>query len=109
MILGHGNQGVSSALASESLCSGVGQLHQSTVELARRLVRLLPSPLTACFFVNSASEANDLAVTMALAASASNSSSGGGSREEVISIDRAYHGRTAMGIKLGRTSHQLGR
>lgn len=40
-------------------------LHDNLVMYAERLANLLPPPLNVCFFVNSGSEANDLALRLA--------------------------------------------
>ena len=40
-------------------------LHGSVIDYARRLAATLPDPLHVCFFVNSGSEANDLALRLA--------------------------------------------
>lgn len=40
-------------------------LHDNIVICARRLTSLMPEPLSVCFFVNSGSEANDLALRLA--------------------------------------------
>lgn len=40
-------------------------LHDEIVMLAERLVKTMPEPLSVCFFVNSGSEANDLALRLA--------------------------------------------
>ncbi|TXI12621.1 MAG: aminotransferase class III-fold pyridoxal phosphate-dependent enzyme [Rhizobium sp.] len=58
-------------------------LHDSLVEYSRRLANLLPDPLNVCFFVNSGSEANDLAIRLARAYT--------GNRD-IITVDHAYHG-----------------
>ncbi|MGK9263128.1 aminotransferase class III-fold pyridoxal phosphate-dependent enzyme [Sinorhizobium meliloti] len=58
-------------------------LHDSLVEYSRRLAALFPDPLNVCFFVNSGSEANDLAIRLARAYT--------GNRD-VITVDHAYHG-----------------
>lgn len=42
-------------------------LHDNLVLCAKKLTSTLPEPLTVCFFVNSGSEANDLALRMARA------------------------------------------
>jgi 4-aminobutyrate aminotransferase-like enzyme/Ser/Thr protein kinase RdoA (MazF antagonist) len=52
---------------------------------AERLTRLLPEPLRVCFFVNSGSEANELALRLARAHTG---------REDVIVLEHAYHGHT---------------
>lgn len=58
-------------------------LHDSLVEYSRRLSALFPDPLNVCFFVNSGSEANDLAIRLARAYT--------GNRD-IITVDHAYHG-----------------
>ena len=60
-------------------------LHDSILEYARRLTATLPEPLSVCFFVNSGSEANDLALRLARTATG---------RRDVIVVDVAYHGHT---------------
>ncbi|MEV0143356.1 MULTISPECIES: aminotransferase class III-fold pyridoxal phosphate-dependent enzyme [unclassified Nonomuraea] len=66
-------------------------LHESVVEYARRLVELLPDPLRVCFFVNSGSEANDLALRLAAAHTGA---------EDVLVLDHAYHGHLSSQIAL---------
>lgn len=58
-------------------------LHDNLVDYAERLCAKLPDPLSVCFFVNSGSEANDLALRLARAYS--------GQRDLFI-LDGAYHG-----------------
>ncbi len=58
-------------------------LHDSLVEYSRRLAAQFPDPLSVCFFVNSGSEANDLAIRLARAYT--------GNRD-IITVDHAYHG-----------------
>lgn len=60
-------------------------LHPHVVELARRLAEKLPDPLSKVIFVNSGSEANDLALRLARAYS--------GSKNTIV-VDGAYHGHT---------------
>jgi 4-aminobutyrate aminotransferase-like enzyme len=52
---------------------------------AERLIATLPSPLRVCYFVNSGSEANELALRLARAHTR---------RRDVIVLDAAYHGNT---------------
>jgi 4-aminobutyrate aminotransferase-like enzyme/Ser/Thr protein kinase RdoA (MazF antagonist) len=66
-------------------------LHESVVEYARRLVELLPDPLRVCFFVNSGSEANDLALRLATAHTGA---------EDVLVLEHAYHGHLSSQIAL---------
>ena len=58
-------------------------LHDNLVEYAERLCATLPDPLSVCFFVNSGSEANDLALRLARCYT--------GQRDLLI-LDGAYHG-----------------
>lgn len=66
-------------------------LHGSVVDYARRLAATLPDPLHVCFFVNSGSEANDLALRLAYAHTG---------RDEVVVLDHAYHGHLSSTIGL---------
>ena len=66
-------------------------LHDIIVEYAAALTATLPEPLSVCFFVNSGSEANELALRLARAYS-------GG--DDVIVIDQAYHGHTSALIDI---------
>jgi 4-aminobutyrate aminotransferase-like enzyme/Ser/Thr protein kinase RdoA (MazF antagonist) len=58
-------------------------LHDTVVEYADRLVALFPEPLSVCFFVNSGSEANDLAIRLARAYTG---------QRDLITVNHAYHG-----------------
>ena len=60
-------------------------LHEKVLEYAERLTALLPEPLSCCFFVNSGSEANELALRMARA-----HANGWG----VVALEGGYHGHT---------------
>ena len=60
-------------------------LHENVVRYAERLTALLADDLEICFFVNSGSEANELALRLALAANG---------RPDVATVDVAYHGNT---------------
>jgi 4-aminobutyrate aminotransferase-like enzyme len=66
-------------------------LHGSVVDYARRLGSTFPDPLHVCFFVNSGSEANDLALRLTAAHTG---------RENVIVLDHAYHGHLRSTIAL---------
>src|SRR5207253_483906 len=61
-------------------------VHDNVNRYAERLTRLLPEPLRVCFFVNSGSEANELALRLARAHTG---------REDVIVLEHAYHGHTS--------------
>src|SRR5262250_793678 len=60
-------------------------LHENVLRYAERLTDLLPEPLKVCFFVNSGSEANELAIRMARVKTGS---------DDIIVLEHAYHGHT---------------
>lgn len=66
-------------------------LHDNIAEYGRRLCEKLPERLSVCFFVNSGSEANDLALRLARAHTKS---------KETIVIDGAYHGNLTSLIEI---------
>jgi 4-aminobutyrate aminotransferase-like enzyme/Ser/Thr protein kinase RdoA (MazF antagonist) len=71
-------------------------LHDSIIEYARRLTATLPEPLSVCFFVNSGSEANDLALRLARAATG---------QFDMVALDVAYHGHTQALIEVSPYKH----
>ncbi|MHA2249137.1 MAG: aminotransferase class III-fold pyridoxal phosphate-dependent enzyme [Candidatus Kariarchaeaceae archaeon] len=60
-------------------------LHDNLVQYAEKLCSYLPEPLKVCFFVNSGSEANELALRIAKTYTA---------QSDIIVLDGAYHGNT---------------
>jgi 4-aminobutyrate aminotransferase-like enzyme/Ser/Thr protein kinase RdoA (MazF antagonist) len=60
-------------------------LHDNVIRYAERLTELLPAPLRVCYFLNSGSEANELALRLARTHTG---------REDVIVLEHAYHGHT---------------
>jgi len=60
-------------------------LHETVIEYAERLAGLLPDPLSVCFFVNSGSEANELALRIA------RTCTGG---RGIVALEGGYHGNT---------------
>src|SRR5262245_25313108 len=60
-------------------------LHDLINEFAERLAATLPDPLSVSFFVNSGSEANELAIRLARAHTQA---------RDLIVLDHAYHGNT---------------
>ncbi|MFQ5528395.1 MAG: aminotransferase class III-fold pyridoxal phosphate-dependent enzyme [Thermoanaerobaculia bacterium] len=60
-------------------------LHDEIIEYADRLCAKLPAPLEVCFFVNSGSEANELALRLVRAHTG---------RRDMLVVDGAYHGHT---------------
>ncbi|MBN9046337.1 MAG: aminotransferase class III-fold pyridoxal phosphate-dependent enzyme [Rhizobiales bacterium] len=75
----------------ERMNSNTRYLHPSQIGLARRLTAKLPKELDVCFFVNSGSEANELALRLARAAS-------GG--YDIVTPDHGYHGNTTGAIDI---------
>lgn len=69
----------------ELLNTNTRYLHDNIIEYAQRLTATLPAPLSVCFFTNSGSEANELALRLARAYTC---------RRDVICVDHAYHGNT---------------
>ena len=69
-------------------------LHPNSGEYARHLALKMPGDLKVCYFVNSGSEANDLALLMARAYTGN---------YDVIALRNAYHGGNATGLAL--TAH----
>jgi 4-aminobutyrate aminotransferase-like enzyme len=66
-------------------------LHENVVRYADRLTALLPDHLEVCYFVNSGSEANELALRLARAATR---------RPDVATVDVSYHGNTQRLIEV---------
>ncbi|MGH9476717.1 MAG: aminotransferase class III-fold pyridoxal phosphate-dependent enzyme [Terriglobales bacterium] len=61
-------------------------LHDTVVHYAQRLTELLPEPLRVCYFLNSGSEANELALRLARTRTG---------REDILVLEHAYHGHTS--------------
>jgi alanine-glyoxylate transaminase/(R)-3-amino-2-methylpropionate-pyruvate transaminase len=70
-------------------------LHPNIAEYAQKLAEKMPGDLKVCYFVNSGSEANDLALLMARACTGN---------YDVIALRNAYHGGNAL--TMGLTSHR---
>lgn len=85
--LGHGHPRLAAAVAKQlrTLNTNSRFNYGAVVEFSERLANLLPDPLDTVFLVNSGSEATDLAIRVALAATG---------RRDVVSILEAYHGWT---------------
>ncbi|HEY4816441.1 MAG TPA: aminotransferase class III-fold pyridoxal phosphate-dependent enzyme, partial [Candidatus Acidoferrum sp.] len=66
-------------------------LHDNVLRYAERLTDLCPPSLRVCYFVNSGSEANELALRLARAHTG---------REDVIVLEHAYHGHTNTLIEI---------
>jgi 4-aminobutyrate aminotransferase-like enzyme/Ser/Thr protein kinase RdoA (MazF antagonist) len=92
-VVGHSHPRVVKAIAQQSaaLNTNTRYLHDSVVELAERLTATMPAELDTVMFVNSGSEANDLAWRFATAYT-------GGTGAIVTA--RAYHGVTTATLAL---------
>jgi alanine-glyoxylate transaminase/(R)-3-amino-2-methylpropionate-pyruvate transaminase len=66
-------------------------LHPNIAEYARKLAAKMPGDLKVCYFVNSGSEANDLALLMARAYTRN---------YDVITLRNAYHGGSTLAMGL---------
>src|SRR5262249_31836846 len=71
-------------------------LHDLINQYANELCSTLPAPLSVCFFVNSGSEANELALRMARAHTG---------RRAMIVLESAYHGHTTSLIEISPYKH----
>ena len=66
-------------------------LHDNLTEYALRLAGTFPEPLEVCFFANSGTEANDLALRLARTHTGS---------KEIIVLDHAYHGHSPSLVEI---------
>lgn len=71
-------------------------LHDNLTRYAERLSATLPGPLNVCFFLNSASEANELALRLVRAHTG---------RREMIVLEGAYHGNSSGLIDISPYKH----
>ncbi len=86
-VLGHAHPRVADVAARQlrRLNTNSRFNYEAVVEFSERLASLLPDPLDTVFLVNSGSEASDLAIRLATAATA---------RRDVVAVREAYHGWT---------------
>jgi 4-aminobutyrate aminotransferase-like enzyme/Ser/Thr protein kinase RdoA (MazF antagonist) len=91
--VGHQHPRVVEAVARQAalLNTNTRYLHPLIVELAERLTATLPEPLSVCWFVNSGSEANDLALRLARAHTG---------RRGIVALEGGYHGHTSALIEV---------
>src|SRR5215467_7815719 len=80
----------------ELLNTNTRYLSELILEYAEKLTVTLPEPLKVCYFVNSGSEANELAIRLARAHTKA---------REMIVLDHAYHGNTTTLIDLSPYKH----
>ena len=71
-------------------------LHDAILDYAERLTATLPNPLNVCYFVNSGSEANELAIRLSRAHT---------NARDMIVLDHAYHGNTTTLIDISPYKH----
>ena len=95
--VGHAHPRVAAAVSEQvaQLNTNTRYLHPNVCALARRLLDTMPAPLRdgVVFFVNSGSEANDLALRLARAANQRGA-------DRCLVVDHAYHGHTVSVIGL---------
>jgi 4-aminobutyrate aminotransferase-like enzyme/Ser/Thr protein kinase RdoA (MazF antagonist) len=86
-LVGHSHPRVARAAQEQLglLNTNTRYLHDNVIRYAERLTELLPAPLRLCYFLNSGSEANELALRLARTHTG---------REDVIVLEHAYHGHT---------------
>jgi len=91
--VGHGHPRVVAAGAEQMarLNTNTRYVNQNAIEYARSLASTFPDPLNVVFFVNSGSEANDLALRLAQAHT--------GNRGMLV-LDHAYHGHLSSIIDI---------
>lgn len=85
--LGHQHPAVVEALCRQAavLNTNTRYLHRNILELAEKLLATLPSPLEVVYFVNSGSEANELALRLARTWSG---------QQDMVVLQWGYHGNT---------------
>lgn len=91
--VGHCHPHVAEAVAKQvaTVNTNTRYLHPNIVTLAQRLTATMPSELCCVFFVNSGSEANDLALRLATNHT---------QKEDMIVVNRAYHGHTKSVLQI---------
>ena len=96
--VGHSHPRVVEAIACQAaaLNTNTRYLHDHLLTYAERLTATLPDPLEVCFFVCTGSEANDLALRLARAATG---------RHGIVAVDAAYHGHTGCLIEISPYKH----
>jgi 4-aminobutyrate aminotransferase-like enzyme/Ser/Thr protein kinase RdoA (MazF antagonist) len=92
-LVGHSHPAVVRATQAQLglLNTNTRYLHDNVVRYAERLTALMPEPLRVCYFVNSGSEANDLALRMARTHTC---------QRDLIVLENAYHGHTGALIEV---------
>ena len=96
--VGHANPRVVRAAAEQLavLNTNTRYLHDAVNTFAERLCATLPAPLSVCWFVNSGSEANELALRLARAHT---------KQRDLIVLEAAYHGNSSTLIDISPYKH----
>jgi 4-aminobutyrate aminotransferase-like enzyme/Ser/Thr protein kinase RdoA (MazF antagonist) len=96
--VGHAHPHVVAAGARQMavLNTNTRYLHDEVLRYAERLTATLPDPLSVCFFVNSGSEANDLALRLIRTATG---------RQDMVCVEHGYHGHTQALIDVSPYKH----
>jgi 4-aminobutyrate aminotransferase-like enzyme/Ser/Thr protein kinase RdoA (MazF antagonist) len=96
--VGHSHPRVVRAIREQAavLNTNTRYLHENLVAFAERLTATLPAPLDVCYFVNSGSEANELAIRLARAATG---------RRGMVVVDVGYHGNTTTLVDVSPYKH----
>jgi 4-aminobutyrate aminotransferase-like enzyme/Ser/Thr protein kinase RdoA (MazF antagonist) len=110
--LGHGHPEVvaAAALQMRLINTNTRYLHAHAMQFAGRLAETLPDPLKVCFFLSSATEANELALRLARAAVARNrphvaETPWAEDSADVWVMDTAYHGHSSTLIDCSPYKH----
>ena len=92
-LVGHSHPEVVRAVQQQLgvLNTNTRYLHENVVRYASRLTEKLPAPLRVCYFLNSGSEANELAIRLARVHTGF---------EDIIVLEHAYHGHTSTLIDI---------
>ncbi|MBI1379065.1 MAG: aminotransferase class III-fold pyridoxal phosphate-dependent enzyme [Frankiales bacterium] len=96
--VGHAHPHVVAAGARQMavLNTNTRYLHEEVLRYAERLAATLPDPLSVCFFVNSGSEANELALRLARAHTGA---------WDVVCVEHGYHGNTQTLVDVSPYKH----
>jgi 4-aminobutyrate aminotransferase-like enzyme/Ser/Thr protein kinase RdoA (MazF antagonist) len=96
--VGHCHPAVIQAGVKQMKClnTNTRYLHDTIIAYADKLSATMPDPLEVCFFLNSASEANELAVRLAKAHTG---------QKDFIVLEGAYHGNTNTLIDMSPYKH----
>ncbi len=91
--VGHCHPGVVKAMQKQmaTLNTNTRYLNDNMVQFAKAITATLPSSLSVCYFTNSGSEANDLAIRMSRHFT---------KQEDIIVLDHAYHGTSTVAIEM---------